>query len=153
MGDSEGTFVYDGDDALREAIAGASTPGSAANREVYYYNYDGQRIVAVREAAAGETPPKRLWFGATEIWYDQAGTQERTMLHLALGGQLVARVIDGNTRAAELIYHGVLFRTCSLFSMQQVNRSASLVTVLMASCFPSMGQPLYITGGGSTPRK
>ena len=95
--------MYDGDDRLREAI-GLSGQG----REVYYYDHNGQRVLAARVTGAAWLERIRFWFGETEIWYHPTGEVEKTLVHIPLGEVPVARVENANPDDVELTYTGIL---------------------------------------------
>ena len=93
-------FVYDGDDRLREAIVGSQS-------EVYYYDHNGQRILAAT-IAGNSLERVRSWFGGDELWYRTNGEVEKTLVHVGAGAMPVARIEDRNTGDPEFTYHGVL---------------------------------------------
>ncbi|MCE9577121.1 MAG: hypothetical protein K8W52_28495 [Deltaproteobacteria bacterium] len=96
------SFTYDGEDAQREAIN--TTTGE---REVYYYDQTGQRILTYRPAR--DATPAHLVnrFGTTEITTDTAGGRTTTT-DVVLGAYPVARIVDHNAGTVQRLYHGVL---------------------------------------------
>jgi RHS repeat-associated protein len=99
------TYRYDGADDLREARRGAGAGSSREGpmREVYWYEADGRRRLALTFDAGGEPARLRLWFGDTEIHYDGAGSVTETQVHVSLGAP-IARIVD---RAdVEYTFHG-----------------------------------------------
>lgn len=57
--------------------------------EVYYYNHDGQRMLAVSDSEV------RFWFDESETHYDLDGQQTQRLLHLSGAGPTLARVENG----------------------------------------------------------
>lgn len=112
VGDTTWTFIYDGDDRLREAIrnqAGTET------REVYFYDHNNQRTLAAATATPAEPARTRFWFAETELTYSDDATAIRQEVHATLGAMPVARLTRGtaDTTATgepeiQLTYHGTL---------------------------------------------
>ncbi|RZU35576.1 glycohydrolase toxin TNT-related protein [Edaphobacter modestus] len=101
------TFVYDGDDRLRETLRTGPNPAS----EIAYYDHTGQRVLAYSTATAGAPARLRQWFGASEIEYTVGGSavQSRSDVFVPLGGGPAARIHRaGGTTTLELLYGGVL---------------------------------------------
>ncbi|MGH7339820.1 MAG: RHS repeat domain-containing protein, partial [Candidatus Rokuibacteriota bacterium] len=83
---SDGDFflTWDGDDQLREVV-------KAADREAYFYDHTGQRMLAVTDNRV------RVWFAESETHFNKADHEVRRYLHLADSGGPVARVKNGDT--------------------------------------------------------
>lgn len=95
-------FWYDGEDHLREASQLGPYFG-----EVYFYDHQGQRILAVAyDSMAGGSA--RQWFGATEIVHGQSGNPAERTVHVSLGAQPVAQIKNGNVTNPLLTFNGVL---------------------------------------------
>jgi RHS repeat-associated protein len=91
------SFLYDGDDQQRRAIA----PNT--ERELYYYDENGQRMLAVTRSVDGAIQRVRFWYGALEVRYTGTGAVERTWVHLGLGTP-IARVERVGAAAPTLEY-------------------------------------------------
>jgi len=101
-------FTYDGLQKMRRA----ETKGG--NQELYYYDENGQRYLAVETTSKAVVRTKN-WFGPSEYWYSGGGneskpsvkltgsTYEKAMINLSLGGLAVARV-DFETGSDEFEY-------------------------------------------------
>ena len=92
-------YRYDGADDLREARTGIA---SAATREVYWYEANGQRVLALTTDLAGDPTGMKLWFGETEVHYGPNGAATDTIAHVALG-RPVARI--RNAHELEHTFH------------------------------------------------
>ena len=105
IGTETWAFISDGKDQLREAV---KQPAAVADSgfEVYYYHPSGQRMLAATWTPAEQKV--RAWFGATEIRYDATGAVAETLVHASLGGMPVAQIKNGDVRARQLTYTGVL---------------------------------------------
>jgi RHS repeat-associated protein len=73
-------LVWDSDDRLREARGPTST-------ERYFYDHNGTRVLALED-----TGSIRFWFGERETHFSASGLMQRRYLHLADGGDPLARV-------------------------------------------------------------
>jgi len=101
-------FVYDGGGEMREAV---KTAGDATGaREVHFYDHAGQRMLAFRSAFEQEEARGRFWFGATEVTYRHSDGDWSTMkpaetvVHTALGGMPIARIVNNDPSTLELTY-------------------------------------------------
>jgi RHS repeat-associated protein len=97
------SFVYDGDDQQRKAIA----PNT--DSELYYYDENGQRMLAVILSSGGAVKRVRFWFDSLEVQYDGAGSVARTWVHLGFG-MPIARVqrVSGAEPTLEYQFHNGL---------------------------------------------
>jgi RHS repeat-associated protein len=82
------TYRYDGADDLREARTGI---GGAATRELYWYEANGQRVLALTTDITGVATGLKLWLGETEIHYAPNGSVAETQVYVDLDGP-VARI-------------------------------------------------------------
>ncbi len=81
-------MTYDGDDRMRRLT---HPDGSS---EIYYYDANGARMLALEQSASGSPIRLRFWFDNTEIQYDASGHQTRAYVYVNLGTP-VARIDDG----------------------------------------------------------
>ena len=94
------SFSYDGD--LRQAKA----VGTDGTTEIYYYDANGQRTLAIRKSPAGTYERARFWFGETEVHYDGTGAESKVWVHVSLGGLPIARIENRTT--LEFTHHSRL---------------------------------------------
>ncbi|MEZ4399625.1 MAG: RHS repeat-associated core domain-containing protein [Kofleriaceae bacterium] len=100
--DVDQRFTYDGDDRLRRV--GDDMTGRT---ELYWYDHTGNRVLTYRSGSGAEAPSLRHRFGTTETFSDTAGTT-KTTIDVTLGGQVVARVTDGDVNHMEYTFSGAL---------------------------------------------
>lgn len=96
------SFTYDGEDAQREAIN-----VTTGEREVYFYDHKGERIMTYRPARNGQPATLVNRIGTTEITTDTTGARS-TVTDVVLGAHPVARVINHAAATPQKLYHGVL---------------------------------------------
>lgn len=94
-------FTYDGNDQLRRVVDTTS-----GRTEVYWYDHTGNRVLVYR-AVGGEPWSLRHRFGTAEAFIGPTG-KERTTLDVHLGGQVVARVTNGDETDLEYTFNGAL---------------------------------------------
>jgi RHS repeat-associated protein len=95
------TYRYDGGDDLREA----RTSGAAGGREIYWYDANGQRVLALSTDAGGTATKLKVWFGETEIDYGPTGAVVETRANVSLAGPM-ARIVNGSR--VEYVFHNHL---------------------------------------------
>jgi RHS repeat-associated protein len=78
--DGSQSFSWDGDNQLREAIDGQG------NREIYFYDQTGQRVMAANDAGA------RFWFHEAEDHFDSTGLRTKSYVHIGTSENTLARV-------------------------------------------------------------
>lgn len=96
------SFTYDGEDAQREAIN-----ATTGEREVYFYDHKGERIMTYRPARNGKPATLVNRIGTTEITTDTTGARS-TVTDVVLGAHPVARIVDHAGATPQKLYHGVL---------------------------------------------
>jgi RHS repeat-associated protein len=87
------SYRYDGSDDLRDANG---IVNSIAQRELYWYDAAGQRVLALTLDNAGQPSQLKLWFGESEIHYGPTGAVTDTLSYLAHGGD-IGRIHDRST--------------------------------------------------------
>lgn len=110
-GGSTTTFVYDGDDLQREAKTGNQ-------RELYYYDENGQRFLSVKRSSGGYIFGNKFWFEGTEIWRNgSSGTLDKVITRASLGGTPMARIEkDGSAYSYEYTFHNGLGHLTGAFT-------------------------------------
>ena len=99
--DGESTLmVYDGQGRLREVT-------SNNEKEIFYYNHTGQRILSYRAASNGFPAELKHWFGEGKIKYSSDNEVNLDQIDLKLGDSPVAR-IDLKENEAGFLYHSYL---------------------------------------------
>jgi RHS repeat-associated protein len=117
-GSPDFTFLYDGEDQQRIATA------ANGDQELYYYDHNGQRLLAVSRQPGGTVTKVHLWLGSLEVEYDGSNSVTQTLAHLSLE-QPVARIENRDT--AKRVVHGQLGNFLGAFTSDNSALDVSFV--------------------------
>lgn len=99
--------------------------------ELYYYDYAGNRMLAVSQAEG-----IRFWFGERESHYTLAGQPVRNYLHLNDGGSTVARVETANgSGSAGIVMLELQYADALRNLMVAIDRDGSVIANFLYGAF------------------
>ena len=114
-------FVYDGDNQLREVTY--TDANGELEKETYFYDHKGNRLLSIKQQPDELGRQGTLWFGNTEMYFDEIGEATGSNTYVGIGSQPLVRIVDDEIANPQAVYTGALDHVLAVVSEDGLSKT------------------------------